>query len=147
MNLPRFLGACSRDVLVLLGLTLVAAAVTKAAHPGAPAWFVQPDADPYSVSRAEVRERWKDEVLWIDARSAAAFEAGHQAGALRLPPDEWNELLPDLFDQIASSDRPIVVYCDGEKCGKSKDVATRLREVGVGDVFHLRGGWTALQTK
>ncbi|RFC42863.1 MAG: Rhodanese-related sulfurtransferase [Verrucomicrobia bacterium] len=147
MNLPRFLGACSRDVLVLLGLTLVAAAVTKAAHPGAPPWFVQPDADPYSVSRAEVRERWNDEVLWIDARSAASFEAGHQVGALRLPPDEWNELLADLFDQIASSDRPIVVYCDGEKCGKSKDVATRLREVGVGDVFHLRGGWTALQAK
>ncbi|MBU6301382.1 MAG: rhodanese-like domain-containing protein [Verrucomicrobia bacterium] len=145
MKPHRFFGACAREVVWLLGLTLVAAVITKAAHPGAPAWYLQPDADPHAVSRAEVRERWNDEVLWIDARSAAAFEAGHRDGALRLPPDEWNELLPDLFDQIASADRPIVVYCDGAKCGKSKDVATRLREVGVGDVFHLRGGWTTLQ--
>jgi rhodanese-related sulfurtransferase len=37
-----------------------------------------------------------------------------------------------------------VVYCDGQKCGKSKDVADRLRELGVGDVYHLVGGWAAL---
>lgn len=144
MRLRRFLIACLRDVVILGGITLVAGAITKAAHPGTPAWFLQPDADPHAVSRGDVREKWNDEVLWIDARSAEAYEAGHQPGALRLPPGEWNELLPDLFEQIAASERPIVVYCDGEKCGKSKDVAERLREIGVPEVYHLRGGWAEL---
>ncbi len=147
MKSRRFLGACVRDVLLLIGLTLVTAAITKASHPGAPAWFVQPDADPNAVSRADVRERWNDDVLWIDARSTEAFSNGHQPGALRLAPDEWNELLPDLFDQIASSEKPIVVYCDGQKCGKSKEIATRIREVGVVEIYHLRGGWDELKPK
>jgi rhodanese-related sulfurtransferase len=140
----RFAGICLRDIAALLALTLVAGAISKVAHPAAPAWFVQPETDRFAVTASEVQSQWGGQVLWIDARSAEAYEKGHQPGALRLPPDEWLALLPDLFDQITSATQPIVVYCDGHKCGKSKDVADRLRELGVGDVYHLVGGWAAL---
>jgi len=143
----RFLGICLRDVALLLAITVIAGAITKAAHPGAPGWYLQPETDEHAVTRADVRERWKDEVLWIDARSAEVYEAGHQPGALRLAPDEWNALLPDVFEQIASSDRVIVVYCDGKKCGKSKEIANKLRDVGVPEVYHLLGGWAELNGK
>jgi rhodanese-related sulfurtransferase len=142
--MKRFLVTCSRDVLVLVVLTLVAGAITKVAHPAAPAWYLQPEADPYAISRADVQSRWHDDVLWIDARAQEVYDQGHQPGALRLPPDEWQQLLPDLFEQITSASKPIVVYCDGQKCGKSKEVSERLRAIGVADVYHLIGGWSAL---
>jgi len=36
------------------------------------------------------------------------------------------------------------VYCDGADCGTSRAVARRLkRELGVSEVYVLKGGWRA----
>jgi rhodanese-related sulfurtransferase len=140
----RFLLRCVGETLLLGSAALVAGLAAKLVHPGAPAWFVNPETDEHAVTRAEVRERWSDEVLWVDARSRAAFEAGHASGALRLALEEWDALLFDHFDSLASAERPIVVYCDGAKCGKSKEVAAKLRDLGIPDAHYLVGGWQAL---
>ncbi len=134
-----------REVFILLGLAALAGAATKAAHAGAPAWFVQPDADGFSVSREEIRERWSDEVVWIDARPASEFSEGHHPGAVRLTLEEFDDLLFDHFDSLAGAGRPLVVYCDGARCGKSKEIAAKLRDVGLPEAYYLTGGWGVLR--
>ena len=135
-----------REVGLLLALALLAAAGTKAFHPLAPAWYLQPDADEYALTLTSLRQRWDlGEVIWIDARGEAAFEGGHYPGAIRLTREEWNQLLYQHFDTLAASPGPVIVYCDGSRCAKSKEVALALRDLGIPEVYYLRGGWDELR--
>jgi len=143
----RFLLRCVGEGLLLGSAALAAGAIAKLVHPAAPAWFVVPETDEHAVTRADIRERWSDEVLWVDARPQAAYDAGHAPGAIRLALEEWDALLFEQFDHLASAERPIVVYCDGAKCGKSKEVAAKLRDLGMPNSHYLVGGWQALATE
>lgn len=98
---------------------------------------------------AEETQAWlaggnKRDVLWIDARPAAAFERGHVPGAVLLNEDEWSARLPDALGRWNAGTR-VVVYCDGGDCHASERVAARLRDAGIAPVDVLRGGWPAWQ--
>ena len=96
------------------------------------------------VTAAEAR-KWGNSVMWIDARPAEEFAAGHIEGAIQLNTDEWDKLLPDALNHWAP-ERKLVVYCSKQSCGASHEVARRLRdEAGLNNVFVLRGGWEAWQ--
>ena len=138
-----------REIGVLLGLTLVAGLITLWLHPKAPAWRLKRalENDPWRVTLEAVEERWQGEVLWIDTRSTAKFEAGHWPGALLLNRENWNDLLLQHFDTLTSALKPIVVYCDTPNCQKSREIAEELRDLGIGEVFYLPGGWAAMQAK
>jgi len=99
-------------------------------------------ASAYSITVTEARTApvFKT-ALWLDARPAAAFAAGHIPGALRLTEAEWEPLFLPLIDQWTPG-TPIVVYCDTIGCQASEQVAARLRrELAFEQVFHLVGGW------
>lgn len=82
------------------------------------------------------------DVLWLDARDRAAFEAGHVSGAMLLNEDDWGDLLPQVIERWQPG-TPIVVYCDSEGCGASRKVAERLRtEAGIQNAKVLHGDWT-----
>ena len=84
--------------------------------------------------------QWKEQVLWVDARSAADFTSAHVPGAVRLTEDNWDELLTELL-KAWEPDCVVVVYCSSQKCHASEEVAKRLREeVGLKPVYILRGG-------
>ena len=53
--------------------------------------------------------------VFIDARPAEAYRSGHIQGALNLPPDNFEESLPDIMEQVPP-DSLIITYCDGENC-------------------------------
>ncbi len=92
----------------------------------------------------DVRARYAD-WLWVDARPAAAFAAGHAAGAVRVAEDDWDSGFGELVEAWDGS-RPIVVYCAASGCDASVAVARRLRaELGFTEVHALRGGWEALR--
>jgi rhodanese-related sulfurtransferase len=80
-------------------------------------------------------------VAFVDARTSSAFALGHVAGAVHLPPvghaDEAQQL------RELSSKRTVVVYDDASSCNLADAVVHRLRQVGLGDVRVLEGGWTA----
>jgi rhodanese-related sulfurtransferase len=96
----------------------------------------------YSVLISEILQ-WKEQVLWVDSRSAADFSVAHVPGAVRLTEDDWNELLPELL-KTWEAERVVMVYCSSRKCHASEEVAKRLREeVGLKPVYVLRGGWEA----
>ncbi len=80
-------------------------------------------------------------ILWIDARSEAAFALGHIPGAILLDETHWNALLPHFLAQW-KDDQYIVVYCS-PGCGLSESVAKRLLdEIGISDVAILEESWT-----
>lgn len=89
---------------------------------------------------------WPEPPFWIDARSAAEYEAGHAPDALLLNEDNWVEALPELLRRWRPP-RPIVVYCSSRECGSSREIARRLREAGLRPVHVLAGGWDAWQSR
>ncbi len=130
----------------ILAISLAGAALTKWLHPQAPAWYrVENDAgDQYRLTLEQLRERYSPEqLLWIDARTAEHFDAGHVEGAHLLNDENWSEQIWNLRDQFSFLDgRAVVVYCDGASCKRSAAIGQRLRsELGIEPVWVLEGDW------
>jgi len=65
-----------------------------------------------TVTRDELRKRLLGgEATLIDVRPMIEYDAGHIPGAIPIPPDQLEELLPQL-----PTDREIVAYCRGPYC-------------------------------
>ena len=88
--------------------------------------------------------------LIVDARTSADYQHGHISGALSLNPENWDESLVKFLSPW-SPERPVVVYCGGQACGLSKEVALRiLIDLPEAKVFVLKGGypgWLLYQAK
>ncbi len=79
-----------------------------------------------AISRDELRARLAaDEVVVVDVRPEAEYEAGHIPGAVSVPPDRLEELLETLPE-----DRDIVAYCRGPYCVYADDAVRHLRARG-----------------
>ena len=88
-------------------------------------------------------QEWPGLRLLVDARSEVAFRRQHIPGALPLSEVQWEERLPAVIQAWQPGAR-VVVYCDNLGCESSQAVARRLRrELGINDVFVLKGGWNA----
>jgi rhodanese-related sulfurtransferase len=77
--------------------------------------------------------------LFIDARHAYDFGLGHIKGAVNIPLNEFDKLRPILAD--LPRDKTLVVYCDGEECNSSAELAKLLYGSGYEDVRVYFGGW------
>jgi len=130
-----------REAILLLLLAVVLGGVTQWIYPKpVQTREIAHDADALTIDDVS---RLSTPIRWIDARSKAAYEAGHIPAALLLNEDSWEQLLPDLIASYAP-DMTLVVYCDSNQCDASKQVARRLREeIGLHNVFTLEGGWQA----
>ena len=141
------------QALVLVGLAGVCGWLTWKFHPEPPALYRSADAAPVdeiSLGRALEMEKSRG-VIWVDARSAAAFAKGHVPGAYLLNEQGWPDLVFELVKVMDADEarRPLVIYCDAQKCAASKAVRDRLRhEIPIGDreVHVLHGGWPAWQS-
>lgn len=135
-----------KQVAWILGCALAAGGASAVFHPKRPPWHEVEDP-------AEARWTIDPEkaggllaagpVVWIDARSRKAYEAGHVPGALLLNAEEWGELMFEhQFALQEAFQRPVIVYCDGASCERSREIAQRLRELlGLDPVFVLKGDW------
>ena len=126
------------QAVALCALALVPAVVAGGLHPRKPGWIMGTSPE---VTWAVV-QNWQRPVVWVDARSREEYERGHIPGAKRLNMEEWEARVMDVLGAWTSG-QPLVIYCDGPKCGQSEDVAKRLRRDGVSPVFILKGGWQA----
>lgn len=138
------------QILILLGLTVIAGAATKTFHPKAPAWMLKAaeaaiPPDPFEVTRADIEERWNGDVFWVDARTQEEFDKWHPEGALLLGNNVLNTITPQALDTVMAEQRPIVVYCDAKRCERSKKTASDMRELFGKDIYFLKGGWKTLQ--
>ena len=96
-----------------------------------------------TVALKDAEELWKSGTgFFFDARSPADYAAGHIAGAISLPVEEFDDHFPQIAPML-TPDAPIVAYCDGQECDLSRRLVDRLRELGYHNVRHLVNGWTA----
>ena len=80
--------------------------------------------------------------LWIDARTAAEYEAGHAPGARLLNTENWDASVPGVLEAWEPG-RCAVVYCATPGRQASREIAERLRAFQLGPGFVLQGGWEA----
>lgn len=93
-------------------------------------------------------ELWEAETLciactagFVDARSASAYEEGHIAGAIHLPPI-GHEHEAAAIAKLRGF--PMVIVYDGDQeCALAQRVAERLLGQGLKDVRILSGSWPA----
>ena len=81
------------------------------------------------------------EALFLDARSASEYAAGHIAGALSAPVSEGEERLLQVLEGVPDS-TVIITYCDGETCNLSKELAIMIETFGFPNVHVLVNGWS-----
>jgi len=77
--------------------------------------------------------------LFIDARHAQDFGAGHIRGAVSVPLHGFDTTHPIL--SILPKDRMLVIYCDGEDCSSSVELAGLLYGAGFLNIKLFFGGW------
>jgi rhodanese-related sulfurtransferase len=133
-----------RQAIVILFAALIPAVLTAAFHPQLPA--LSEDAVLPGEERLEAVLGWKKPVLWVDARSPKEYEAEHVPGAILLNLEDWDTLFPSFLEQW-EPDEKVVVYCSSTACQLSHEVAQRLKQSGISQVFVLKGGWEAWKSK
>ena len=134
-----------RQSVLLLLLASAAAWATHTWHPRAPALHLAHEPlGRDQISMELIEERWKGDVLWIDARPQEHYDAGHVPGAVLLNEQQFDEQLFGLLDTLQTNTKAIVIYCSAARCDASRQILTRLRQtLPVENAFVLKGGWRA----
>ncbi len=78
--------------------------------------------------------------LFVDAREADEYAAGHIAGAINLPFDRASAD-PELLAALDDAGGPIVTYCGGGACELSLNLAWELVHAGQPRVLVYLGGY------
>jgi rhodanese-related sulfurtransferase len=139
-----------RQAVILVFLTVVAAAATHFFHPRAPVWHLteEPLLED-EMSLALIREKFPDRVLWIDARPADQYAKGHIPGAILLNEQGFQDQVAGHLETLQKAvveDRAVIVYCGGEACKASRKVLEQLtRLIPIENAYVLKGGWPAWQ--
>jgi len=81
------------------------------------------------------------QAVFVDARPPEAYREGHILCARNLPLKDVNTLISSVMADIPLEEI-IVVYCDGEECSLSEDLARELNFRGYDNVRVLVNGWT-----
>ncbi len=89
-------------------------------------------------------EKHNDLVL-LDNRREADFQRGHIEGAVRLL--DTDVTADSLAAAIASKDTPVLMYCNGLKCGRAAKAAEAAVGLGDSKVFYYALGMTEWSEK
>lgn len=86
-----------------------------------------------------------DDLVIIDARTAQDYAGGFIEGAISLPDTDTNPAA--LAKVIPAKDTPVLIYCNGIKCGRSVASSKIAVADGYSKIFWFRGGWDAWVAK
>jgi rhodanese-related sulfurtransferase len=81
------------------------------------------------------------QAVFVDARAPEAYREGHILCARNLPLEGVDKRLDEVLVGVPL-EGIIVVYCDGEDCSLSEDLAKELYFRGYENVKVLINGWT-----
>jgi rhodanese-related sulfurtransferase len=136
-----------RQLAVISAIALMAAGATWLIK-GPPARHLR--CEPATLKPDEVCLQQIPEgtqVVWVDARSRADWKKNGVPGSVLWnldPAEDMQAFEAELALRIAEMPR-VIVYCGDEACGVSRQVADRIRALGLGaEVSVLHGGWRAL---
>lgn len=74
--------------------------------------------------------------ILIDVLSHGAFRKQHIPGAINVPLDQVEEIIPT----ITAKNQQLIVYCYDKDCSASPKAAQKLEEMGYEDVLDLEVG-------
>jgi rhodanese-related sulfurtransferase len=136
-----------RQLAAITAIALMAAGATWLVK-GPPARELR--CDPASLKPDEVCLQQIPEsaqVVWVDARSRADWKKNGIPGSVLWnldPAEDMRAFEAEVALRVAETPR-VIVYCGDEACGVSRQVAERIRSLGLGaEVSVLHGGWRAL---
>ncbi len=88
----------------------------------------------------------KGSAIFIDSRTGDLYRKAHIQGALNIPvfPEAaYTGGIKKSFNRLQES-LEIVIYCDGETCGTSRELAGRLIKMGYGrHLYIIKDGFPA----
>jgi rhodanese-related sulfurtransferase len=162
MNGPPFTHAARSGLLTLATLALLgggSSAAVPAAHADDRATVYQTTLQEPNQKTTEVSTADLQQVLAagsatvFDARPHLEWAISHIPGALNVAPKPDVPLslyvsdVAEIARVVPAKDAPLVLYCNGPFCGKSKRLAEELLEAGYTDVRRYQLGaptWRAL---
>jgi len=143
------------DVVVLTLISIMAAWVVNVARPQPLPWY-----EDFKAAKVQEAARTGLEVLspaqaqaalearaktFVDAREPDEFAEGHIPGAVNIPAEVLLTGLEAAAGQFAK-DAPLLFYCGGISCPKSKELAEGFKQLGYTALSVMPEGlegWTA----
>ncbi|MGH7176306.1 MAG: rhodanese-like domain-containing protein [Tepidisphaeraceae bacterium] len=92
------------------------------------------------ITLTEARALHKSGVVFVDARPAAQFEAGHIPGAINLYAGITTDRRRSRLWNV-QYEQTVVIYCSSPRCRDADNVAGTLLSVGYEDVRLFPGGY------
>lgn len=125
------------SMLLVVGVVAAPAAVLAADKPDSP---MNVDGA-NTVSTEQAKALFDKEILFLDVRSDADWEAGRIPGAEHL---ELKKVYSkDTLAELVKPDEEVVIYCNGPKCLRSSDACKKAVEWGWKKVHYFRDGFPA----
>ena len=97
----------------------------------------------FAITLDQALELYQKGTVFVDAREPEYYQEGHIKGAWNIP--FFLELVFKL-DSLQGKDAPMVIYCSGDECGSSEDLAYELQAEGFSNLLVFKSGWTAWNT-
>jgi rhodanese-related sulfurtransferase len=139
-----------KEALMILVLSLATAMLVNGLRPNGLDLFapVAPTASGSTPTQTDreisieeaIRRHADQSAIFVDARSAVDYEAGHIQSALNLPDqdiDAWIE----AFIAQTNPEALIIAYCEGPQCALSKSLVDKLIDLGFVNARYLVDGW------
>ena len=137
------------QALLLILLASAAGATTFWLHPQAPAlYLIEEPLQPDEVTLKDISQRWKGDVIWLDARPHDQYTTAHIPEARLLNEQGFDDQLLEMLDILQTNIKPIIIYCGGQKCEASRHVREKLLSrvpIEHEKCFVLKGGFPAWQ--
>ena len=96
-----------------------------------------------AITLDQALDLYQKGTIFVDAREPEYYQEGHIRGALNFP--FFLELAFKL-DSLQGKNAPLVIYCSGDECGSSEDLAYELQNEGFSNLLVFKGGWTAWES-
>lgn len=80
-----------------------------------------------------------DRAAFVDARDPEAYRRAHVLGAVSMP--AWEPSLGRQDLRALGRADPVIIYCDGPRCGAARKLAQRLARRGLHRLCILTQGW------
>lgn len=138
-----------RQALLLILLASAAGTTAFWLHPQAPALYLTEEPlQPDEITLKDLSQRWKGDVIWLDARSQDQYAIAHIPEARLLNEQKFDDQLLEMLDILQTNTKPIIIYCTGQKCEASRHVREKLLSrvpIEHEKCFILKGGFPAWQ--
>jgi len=139
----QFITVLARSGLLIVIFSLFGLAFNAVSPKGTPILSEPPKpVSPWKhVTLEEAHKLWVErEAVFVDARDAEDFAAGHILRAMNLPVFAFEKHW-EVFAQNVAPELSLVIYCNGGDCEQSHKLAERLKQAGYSRISILGDGY------